>query len=531
MELSAIYRYDIVLLLRDMLKISLVLFLDSPPNAEEGILNRLNGHCVPAFAGIAELPLLLMIYYITAAQRGGDMRRGATDSGKYTKSLILLFFLAASGILVPLAVHAQDTITDDMLTLKQAIEIALKNQPLIEAQQGMVSVGKAKTGQAMGNYYPHITLGSAYATISPVQNRTSATTSISGLPPDSNIPTGLSGMNQPNQYSQYSATGNLHQLLFDFGKTPAQVKAQDLSTEAAGYELANVQEQVIYNVKEAYYSLLNARRNRDAVAGAVEQFRKHLEYARGLYETGTKPRFDVTKAEVDLSNAEVDLIKAENSMHFYRFSLNNALGMQDSPSYEVEEEVSIETAELSFEEAMEKAFRQRPDLASLQKQDESANESINVARRGRYPTLNGTASYTYVATDFPLDHGWTAGVNMVFPLFTGFVLSNQVAEAQANLTVIMANKRNLKQKIILELEQAFLSLKESAQRMNSTEVAVRQARENLELALERYSSGLAIAVEMTDAIVSYTNAQMANSTAHYDHMIAQARIAKAIGGE
>ena len=232
-----------------------------------------------------------------------------------------------------------------------------------------------------------------------------------------------------------------------------------------------------------------------------------------------------------MSNAEVDLIKAVNEVSFFQTSLDNAMGMPDIPPYKVQEDLSPETGELAYEDAERMAFQKRPDLLSIQKQKESAQDSVKAAQRSHYPTLSGTANYTYVGSDFPLDHGWTAGVNMVFPLFTGFVTSYQAAEAEANLAVLMANERSLKQKIILELKQGFLALRESAQRIRSTETAIKQAKENLELATERYSSGLAIAVELTDAVVSYTNAQMANSAAYYDHKIAQAQIIKAIGGE
>jgi outer membrane protein len=251
------------------------------------------------------------------------MSNGANSIRLCTRDLILSFFLSLSIILIPLTCRSQDISNSEILTLKQAIEIALKNQPQIEAQRGQVQVGKAKVGQVKGNYYPHFTLGSAYAKIYPVTNETSANTSLAGLPPGGNIPTGISNNAEP--YKQYSAIGNINQLLCDFGKTTAQVNAQTSTTESAGYDLQFVREDVIYNVKEAYYSLLNALRTRDAATDAVDQFKKHLEYARNQFEIGSKPKFDVSKAEVDLSNAEVDLIKAENGVSLYRMSLDSAI--------------------------------------------------------------------------------------------------------------------------------------------------------------------------------------------------------------
>lgn len=304
-----------------------------------------------------------------------------------------------------------------------------------------------------------------------------------------------------------------------------------MTTQAARLELENIREQVVFAVKQAYYSVLSAERNRSVALEAVGQFRKHVEYAKALFEAGSKPKFDVTKAEVDLSNADVNLIKAENGVRLSRATLNNAIGLPHNPPYRVEEDPFFAGTGRSFEDAVSVAFSRRPDLLALQKQKESAQESVKAAQRTHLPTFSGSASAVYVGTAFPLDHGWTAGVNMVFPLFTGFVTSYQVAEAQANLIVASANERNLRQTIILDLEQGFLSLREATERIRSTQIAIRQARENLDLATERYAAGLAIGVEVTDAVVAYANARLANIAAHYDQRVAQARIDKATGGQ
>lgn len=414
-----------------------------------------------------------------------------------------------------------------VLTLKEAIEIALKNQPLIEAQQGQALSAEAKLGQAQGNYYPHLSIGTSYTRIWPVNARTSASTSLSGLPPGTTIPSGTTAA--AKSYEQYAASANLNQLVFDFGKTPAQVAAQKATSQAARFELQNVQDQVVFTVKQAYYNLLGAQQNRDVALEAVEQFKKHLAYAKALFEAGAKPKFDVTKAEVDLSNSEVELIKAENAVNVGKILLNNAIGMPYGFTYLVEEDRAAERREQSFEDAARLAFEHRPDLLALQKQKEAAQESIKAARRGHLPTFQGTASFVYVGTEFPLDHGWTAGGNMVIPIFNGFITSYQVAEAQASLMTASANERNLKQTIILELEQGFLARKEASQRMQSAWTAVKQGKENLELANERYAAGLAIGVEVTDAVVSHANAQTAAIAAFYDFKVAEARIDKAIG--
>lgn len=451
------------------------------------------------------------------------IRFGWSGTGGF--ALLLLF----ASLLVALTSNAYGlTIKEgQVLTLKDAIEIALKNQPAIEAQQGLIMAGEARTGQARGDFYPRISIGGAYTRIAPVDAETGATTSNAGLPPGSqNIPTGTRG-----DYNQYAVSGNVSMLLFDFGKSWAQLQSQKLSTQASRHDLQATHNQVVEGVKEAYYGLLCAEHSRNVAAEKVEQFSKHLKYARALYTVGSKSKLDVTKAEVDLSNANVDLIKAENGVRYYRLSLNNAMGLPTAPAYKIEEDLSLEMPGITFEQALEKAYKNRADLLSLEKQKESTEQLMKAAFRAHYPTLNAGANYMYVGTESPPDNGWTAGVTMSVPIFSGFITTNKVAEYKANLTTINARIKEMRQKIALEIEQGFLALRESDERRQSTEIAVRQAKENLDLANERYKAGLVISVEVADAIFTYANVQFSLIAAKYDNKIAQARIERAIGSQ
>lgn len=441
---------------------------------------------------------------------------------------VIVLAAVAVACLVSGKARAQDASTDELLTLDRAVQMALSHQPSLEVQRGQLLAAEARTGQALGNYYPRLSAGGAYTRIWPVSSQTGSSTSQAGLPPGTSyIPTSLTSSGQT--YEQYAVTGNLNQVLYDFGKTHAQVGAQKAGAQAAKLQLENTKEQVVFAVKQAYYALLGNERAREVALEAIEQFGRHVEYARELFEAGAKPKFEVTKAEVDLGNAKVNLIKAENGIRLARANLNNAIGIPNTSPYRVQDD-GPSPVEVPFDEAMETALKQRPDLLSLQQQKKSARETIKAAMRAYFPTFSGVASGVWVATGFPLDHGYTAGVNMSVPLFDGFVTHYQVTEAQANLAVAEGNERGLRQTIALDVEQGFIALREAAEQTQSTEIVVRQGKENVELANERYAAGLAIGVEVSDAIAAYADARLSNIAAYYDYKIAIARIEKAMGG-
>ncbi len=118
---------------------------------------------------------------------------------------------------------------------------------------------------------------------------------------------------------------------------------------------------------------------------------------------------------------------------------------------------------------------------------------------------------------------------LTFPLFNGFLTSNQVAEARSNLYVLKANEEAVRQQIVLDVRQAYLNLQAAEASISASELVSRQAQENLDFANGRYKAGVGSAIEVSDAFATYVSAQAAYTGALYNYKIAQASIEKAMG--
>jgi len=419
---------------------------------------------------------------------------------------ILLLF-----ILTPPA-GAQELIgKGETLELARCIEIALKKHPGIQAAAYTLQAGESRVGQAKAGYYPHLSGSASYS-------RTDQTTTA-----------GRFSTSGRSVYDSYGSSVALSQNLFDFGKTATQVKIQNLNLDASRSDFDTTNDQVVFGVKQAYYGLLLTQRNRDVAREVVGQFTQHLGRARGFFEVGLKPKFDVTKAEVDLSNAKLNLLKAENALRLARVTLNNAMGLPDAPDYEIRDSLAFQRVEVDLDQVMKKAYDRRPDLQSILAKKKSLDETITLQKKGYTPYVTGNAGYGWSGDSFPLDPGWSIGATLNIPLFSGFSTKYQVDEARANLDVLKANEEALRQGIFLEVKQAWLNLQEAADRIVAAEVIVRQAEENLELANGRYTAGVGSPIEVTDALVAESNAKTGFIAALYDYKMAQATLAKATG--
>jgi outer membrane protein TolC len=396
-----------------------------------------------------------------------------------------------------------------VLTLNQCIDIALKNNPTVRASMFGVDVNQSRVSEARSTYYPQLSASASYARVHPQPNTVV--------------------FNAPSEFDQYLTGFTLNQTILDFGKT-SQVDISKYNLESSRSDLNATQDTVILSVKQAYYGVLQARRNRDVAADVLKQFQLHLDQAKGFYDVGTKARIDVIKAEVDLSNAKLSLINAENSLKIAWVTLSNVMGTADAPESAIEDNLSFQKYAITPEEAMARAFENRSDLKSIIAKRQAAEANISFAQTGHYPVLSGFANYNWAGqTTSTLEPYWNYGVQLTVPLFSGFLTQQQTAEAKSNLYILRANEDTLRQQIVLDVRQAYLNLQAAEASIATAELAARQATENLDLANGRYTAGVGSPIEVSDAFATYVAAQANYTSALSNYRIAQATIEKSMG--
>jgi outer membrane protein len=428
----------------------------------------------------------------------------------------ILIFLTVSQIVL-----ADDLIQEGaLLTLERCIEVALKMQPDILAAKSEADMNRRRIGVSKAAYFPQVEASGGYSRTSPFSGTTG-----------SSVGSGVGG--GTNAFDTYTGSITLNQEIYAFGKNTAQVKVQRLNWDASISDLETITQQTVNNVKQSYFGVLQARRKRDVAAGSVRQYELHLEQAKGFYEVGTKSKYDVTKAQVDLNTAKLNLIQTENSIKMAVTKLNNFMGVPEAPEYTIEDTLSYAKYGITLEEALAKAYENRPDMKSMAAKRKAAESSVEVVRKGYYPAVTGGAGYSWSGTrsgtSFPLEHRWNIGMAVSVPIFSGFSTKNQVEEAKANLNVLEENEESLRQTVVLELQQSYINLKESEERIPTAELTVQQAKENLDIANGRYETGVGSIIEVTDAEATYATAEMSYIQALYDYKIATANLEKAMG--
>lgn len=424
--------------------------------------------------------------------------------------------LAAAG--PALAQTPPPWVPGQVLTLATAVELALRLNPQLRSGQQAVRAAEARVPQARAGFYPRLdavgtTGGSQFFSTSLNRGVRSDTTALA-----------LQG----------------RQLLWDFGKTTALVEEARAGVRASDAELERLRQAVVLNVRQGYYTLVQARRLVRVAEAALARAELNLRSARGFFEVGTRPKSDVTRAEVEVANARVGLIRARNQVRLAETSLAAAIGLEAQVPLEVEDVLSYEPVALDPGALLAEALRARPELAQASARLEAARAQLAGARAAYWPDLTLNGSYGGAsgeaflgpegATFFPsLGETWSVTATLSWNLFQGFGTAERLREAAALVEVARANRDAVELQVRLEVEQAYVSVLEAAERIAATEKAVESARENLRLAQGRYDAGVGTILDLTEAQLALANAEADQVRALADYRVALAALDRAVG--
>jgi outer membrane protein len=377
-----------------------------------------------------------------------------------------------------------------VLTLDEAVALALRQQPTITAAQQSELAAQARIGEAKSAYFPKVDWISAVGRSELFS----------------------SSQNKSVQSNATSSQLQANQLLYDFGKTPAVVEQARAGARGVNAVLIQTRQGVVQNVKTGYYNLLQAQRLVRVAQDNLSLTELNLRSAQGFYDVGTKPKSDVTLAEVQVANARVALILARNQVDVAQTTLVNAIGIRTAAPLEVEDILTYEPVTLDFPALLQEALNSRPELRQARSQVESAQAQLQAARAGYLPTLNLTGIYGGSSTDpnlnlFAGSESWSIAGTLNWNLFQGFFTQNQVKETTALVEVARANYTTQELQVRLDVEQAYLTVVAASETVGATDKEVQSAQENLQLAQGRYDAGVGTILDLTTAQVALSSAQ------------------------
>jgi outer membrane protein len=400
-----------------------------------------------------------------------------------------------------------DTPPGQQLTLKDAESLALKNNPLISVSRLVALASQQTTREVKSSLWP-----TANADITSVDSQD-----------NSRITAG--GLNNPIIYERAAGGVTVSQLITDFGRTNNLVASAGLSARAEAQNAIVTKEQVLLEVNQAFFGALQTHAVLRVAEETVSARQVVADQVGALARNKLKSDLDLSFASVNLAQAKLLLLDAQNNDQAALANLSAVLGFSKQQNFVLLEDTEAMVApSADIDSLVVEAFAKRPELLALDYQYQSAQKFKTAERDLLFPSIRamGAVGGAPVRNDHLSSWYGAVGANMDIPIFNGFLYTARAREAALRSQAARDRVVDLRNRISRDVRTSWLSANNAYQRLAVTEQLLQQAHLALELAQARYKLGLASIVELSQAQLQGTQAEISNAQAGYDYRLAQA---------
>ena len=342
-------------------------------------------------------------------------------------------------------------------------------------------------------------------------------------------------------YSTGSAGLVVRQLVFDGGKWWNNISAADLGLEASQAQVDEERLQITYLVEQRFYELVRAQRQLQVLGDAAVRSRDQANYTQRLFEGGRATQFDVYAARANRDNDEVQRLGQERAVELARADLSTAIGLDPGAALTVAEPPNMlaePTQAPAAPDAIDRALTKRPSLKAFALTAESNRKAASAAKGDYWPNVSlngfwnrGTRDDLVLLFKAPgRDAQAGVRVDLTWNLFAG--LSTQANARKAEVQVKLAENDLVsgRRGVAADVQKAVAQLATARSQARVAQQAEQTAKEGLRLARTRQEVGVGTQLEVRDAELKLTQAQLNVVGSLVDGREAEAALRRAQGG-
>jgi len=428
---------------------------------------------------------------------------------------------------------SRDTINPgEKLTLDRAIELTLQNHPRGLEMESEATAARARVGEAQSALMPQVFAAGEYlrSTDNPIGNTTYLNPGfvprITGTLHGGSLDAGQTSSTTDNFLAGVAG----EQYLFDFGRVHGLIRERAEEARAAQSQVQLTDLDLIFEAAQRYFALLAAGQKIKVYDKAVEQRTEQLHDARVKAEANLTSQIDVLTAQAALARTRTDLLEVSDEQATARVALDNTMAINpNAPYYELADVLTYKPIGGNIESYYTSALQHRPELATLKAQASAASAQITEVDSDFFPSAQAVAGYNAMGTGLPAANNFDVGLVVSWPIFNGFLTTNEIDEAKARENSINYALQDVQLRVWLEVKSAYLQLQTSIARIHQAEDTLAASSGQLELAEKRYNAGLGNIIELTDAERFYVQDDAAYVDALYAYSGTKATLDRATG--
>jgi outer membrane protein len=389
-----------------------------------------------------------------------------------------------------------------VLSLKDAEAMALKNHPQVLAAQAAYQRSDQLVIENKSAYYP------------------SLNGELTGAQANLNSRLGAGTLNDPRLFNHFGTGLSLSQLITDSGRTPNLVSNAKLNAQAGREDYRASQYDVLLGVNQAYYEVLLSQQLIKVAQQTVATRQSVVDQITELTKNKLKSDVDLSFAQVNLADAKLMLLRAQDRMESAYAQLAEALGTQQTVHYQLTDQSAPPAPPGDADALIKQAFQNRPELASLRLQQQADQKFVYAERDLKRPSVTlsavgGALPWIQPGNANPnIPTGYeSAAVNVQIPIFNGHLFSARRQAAEYQLIASTQRDRDMEDRIARDVRTQWEHTRTTFEAIAPTEQLLNQANMALQVAQGRYDLGLSSIVELTQAQLGQTQAQVENLNA------------------
>ena len=332
------------------------------------------------------------------------------------------------------------------------------------------------------------------------------------------------GLSNSSIYQRLAGGVAVTQLISDFGRTSNLTASARLRAEASVDSAKAARANIILQVDHAFYSALRANSVLTVAEQTVTARQLVVDQVTALTNAKLKSGLDLSFAQVNLSEARLLLLDAQNNVNATYAELSNALGYREPHTFQLSNAGLPGAPPADVAPLIQQSMAQRPEIQSARADLEGARKFTQAEKDLRNPAISalGAAGEAPLHQEPLRSRYAAAGVNVNIPIFNGHLFSARASEAEYRAQAAEQNVRSIENRVSREVQVAFLNASTAWQRLSVTQELLNQSAQSLDLAQSRYDLGLGSIVELSQAQLNLTSAQITNAQAQFDYALQRA---------
>lgn len=452
------------------------------------------------------------------------------------KKLLTLICLSVASLCVAEAQELSSATAEQgqlNLSLDEAIEIALSDNPTIKVANLEIERYDYVRKQAVATLYPQVDASAQYSLALRRQEMTEGFS--------------FGGKNTFNVAGTVSLPLFVPSVYRQIKMTRTQMEGAVESARASRIDL-------VAAVRSAYYNVLLAEQSLEVLNEAVSTTQRVVDNTEDLFKNGLVAEYDLITAQVQLSNLKPQVLQAKSAIDITKLQLKMYLSIPENVDIEVKGTLDGFRERVLLGEDYSMDISENTTLRTLDIQRELLEHQEKLIQTTRMPTIAAFGQISYIGQErvdlsglmggamggaaqpanqskFWWQYPINVGAQISIPIFAGLKKTNQLREVRNQIRQLELQRQYAEDGVRLQVEQSINTLLTARETMLSNELTVGQAEKAYNISLTRYNAGAGTILELNSSQLALTQAQLSYSQSIYDYLSAYAQYEKALGVE